>query len=88
MSGRRSPTPRVVHALLEDADDGEGNSADFEAGADGGIGAAKSLVREQFGHHRALDVGLVVGLVQKAAHRHQQVRTGCSRGLPPAPAYL
>jgi hypothetical protein len=64
---------KVADALTEDADDGEGDSADLKVLADGRVIAAKALVGELFSDHGALDMGNVIVVVKEAAHGNQQV---------------
>ena len=64
---------KVGHALLEDADDGEGNATDLEVLADRCIHAAEAIAGKELGDNGAFNMSRVVGLVQKAAHRHHQV---------------
>ena len=63
----------VVHALPENADHRKGNAADLKALANGRIRAAKPVMRKLLADHGALEVGYIVGIVQKAALGRDQV---------------
>ncbi len=64
---------KVVETLLEDADNGERNAADFESRTHSLVVAAEPFAGKQLGDHGALDVGRIILVVEKTAHGHQQV---------------